>query len=99
MFYMFSFNNEPSKAFGIVWMLVDLILSKNRNFCVQCWNFYSVLEREKIMKFLHSIGIQIVYVLIMFHNFLRYISMVFKSLTTHCSVLDRFCFGCIVYLF
>src|SRR3990170_370692 len=99
MFYMFSFNNVPSKAFGMVWMLVDLILCKNRNFCVQYWNLYFVLEHEKIMKFLNNIGLQIFYVFLIFQNFWRYISMVFKSLTTCCSVFDRFCFWCIVCLF
>jgi hypothetical protein len=66
---MFSFNNAPSKAFGIVWMLVDLILCKNINFCVQCRNFYSVLEREKILKFSYSIGLQIIYVVLFFRIF------------------------------
>src|SRR6266566_2417363 len=99
MFYMFYFNNVPSKAFGIVWMLVDLILCKNKNFCATCWNFYYVLEAAKILKFLHSIGLQIFYVFLIFHYFGRYISMVSKSLTTCCSVFDRFYFQCIVCLF
>jgi hypothetical protein len=29
MFYSFCFNKVPSKAFGIVWMIVDLILWKD----------------------------------------------------------------------
>ena len=38
-------------------MHVDLILCKNRNFCVQCWNFYSVLEHEKILNFLEFLEV------------------------------------------
>ena len=38
MFYSFCFNKVPSKAFGIVWMIVDTFLSKNRNFCAQSQN-------------------------------------------------------------
>ena len=35
MLYSFCINKVPSKAFGIVWMIVDLFLCKNRNFCAQ----------------------------------------------------------------
>jgi hypothetical protein len=30
----------PSKAFGLIWVIVDLILLKNRNFCPQENNSY-----------------------------------------------------------
>ena len=39
MFYCFCFNKVPSKAFGIVWMIVDSIMCKNINFCTQSRNF------------------------------------------------------------
>ena len=51
------------------------------------------------MKFLHSIGIWIFYVVLILKNFWSYISMAFKEIFTDCSVLDRFCFCCIVCLF
>ena len=31
MFDSFCFDKVPSKAFGIAWIIVDLILCKNRN--------------------------------------------------------------------
>src|SRR3990170_4977583 len=100
LFYSFCFNKVPSKTFGIVWMIVDLILCKNRNFCVQCRNYYILLEHRKTLNFLQLMGIQIFYVLLIFQNFWSYISMTLThSFFTYCSILDRFCFQCIVCLF
>jgi hypothetical protein len=73
-------------------MIVLLMLFENRNFCAQCLNSYKLLERDKFLKVLHSIGIQISYIVLMFQNFWSYISMVFVQIITDCSVLDRFCF-------
>jgi len=69
MFDRFCFNKVPSEAFGIVWMIVDLILCKNRNFCSQSRNFENSLERAFDLNFLHMIDIQIAYVVLSFHNF------------------------------
>src|SRR3989337_3278622 len=99
MFYSFYFNKVPSKAFGIVWMIVDLILCKNRNFCVKCRNSYLLLGRGKILKFLKFMGIQIFYVFLIFQNFWSYISITLIQIFTYCSVFDRFCFQYIVCLF
>src|SRR3989337_1610891 len=86
MFYIFCFNKVPSKAFGVVWMIVDLILCKNRNFCVQCRNSYILLERGKILNILQLMGIQIFYVFRIFQNFWSYISMTLIQIFTYCSV-------------
>ena len=98
MFYSFCFNKVPSEAFGIVWMIVDLILCKNRNFCSQSRNFENSQERAFDLEFLHKIDIQIVYVVRIFQNFLSYRGMESFQITTDRSVLNRFCFQCIVSL-
>ena len=51
MFYSFGFNKVPSKAFGIVWMIVDLILCKNRNDAAQYINFRNSPEYGFDLKF------------------------------------------------
>ena len=99
MFYSFCFNKVPSKAFGIVWIIVDLILCKNRNFCVKCRNSYLLVEHGKILIFLQLMVIQIFYVDLFFQNFWSSRSMVILQIITACSVFDRFCFQCIVCLF
>jgi hypothetical protein len=75
------------------------MLFENRNFCVQCWNFDFLLERENLLNVLHNIYIWISHVFHIFQNFLSYISMTLIQIFTDCSVLDRFCFCCIVCLF
>ena len=67
MFYCFCFNKVPSKAFGIVWMIVDLNLCKNRNFCAQSRNFENSLECSFELKFLQVI----IYKFSMLSKFLR----------------------------
>ena len=57
MFYGFCFNKVPSKAFGIVRMIVDLIQCKNRNFCAQSRKFEHSLERDFDPSFLQVIVI------------------------------------------
>ena len=99
MFYCFCFNKVPTKAFGIVWMIVDLKLCKNRNFCAQSRNFENSLERAFDMKFLQVIDIQILYVFLIFLNFWSCRSMAGVQITINCSVFNRFCFQCIVCLF
>ena len=99
MFYCFCFNKVPSKAFGIVWMIVDLILCKNRNFCAQSRNFRNSLESAFDLNFLQVIDIQILYFVLIFQNFGSSISMVGVQITADCSVFDRFYFQCIVCLF
>ena len=99
MFYCFCFNKVPSKAFGIAWMIVDLTLSKNRNFCAQSRKFENSLECAFNLKFLRVIDIQILYVFLIFKNFWSSRSMVGVQITTGSSVFDRFCFQCIVCLF
>ena len=39
MFYSFCFNKVPSKAFGIVWMIVDLILCKKHKLLLPVQKF------------------------------------------------------------
>ena len=99
MFYRFCFNKVPSKAFGIVWMIVNLILCKNRIFCAESRNFKNSLERDFDLNFLQVIDIQIPYVVLMFHNFWSSRSMVVVQIITDYSVFDRFYFQCIVCLF
>ena len=98
MFYCFCFNKMPSKTFGIVWMIVDLNLCKNRNFCARSRSFQNSLERAFDLKFLQVIDIQIPYVVLTFQNCWSSRSMVGVQITTDCSVFDRFCFQCIVCL-
>ncbi len=69
MFYCFCFNKVPSKAFGIVWMIVDLNLCKNRNFCAQSRKFKNSLERDFDLNVLQVIYIQIPYVFLIFRIF------------------------------
>src|SRR3990170_3670502 len=99
MFYSFFFNKLPSKAFGIVWLIVDLILCKNRNFCAQSQNCLNSLERGKTLNCLQFIGIQIFYVVPILQNIWSYRSMTLIQIFTDCSVFDRFCFRSIVCLF
>ena len=73
-------------------MIVDLILCKNKNFCVQLQNFENSLERDKILNFLHNIDIQISYVVLIFQNVWSYRSMESFQITTDCSVFDEFVF-------
>ena len=99
MFYCFCFNKVPSKAFGIVWMIVDLNLCKNRNVCTQSGNFENSLERAFDLNVLQVIDIQILYIFLNFQNFWSRRSMVVIQIITDCSVFDKFCFQCIVCLF
>ena len=50
-------------------MIVDLILLKNKNFCVASRNFKNSLECTFVTKFLQVIDIQILYVLLFFRIF------------------------------
>ena len=75
MFYSFCVNKVPSKAFGIVWMIVDLIMCKKRNFCSQSKNFENSLERAFDLNFLHNIDIQISQIVLLFRNFWIYRSI------------------------
>src|SRR5215216_3626145 len=58
-----------TEAFGIVWMIVDLNLCKNRNFCAHSRNFQNSLERDFDLNFLQVIDIQILYVVLTFRIF------------------------------
>ena len=49
--------------------------------------------------FLHCLSIQFFYCFYFWHNFSSIRSMVNVQIITDCSVLDRFCFWCIVCLF
>ena len=76
-------------------MLVDLVLCRNRNFCVQCLNFHSVLERENFLKFLHSTYMQIVLRCPNFSEFLelqKYVSKI-RSLQTVLFLTDSVLFS------
>ena len=50
-------------------MIVDLILSKNRNFCAQSRNFENSLESAFDLNFLQVIDIQITQVFLFFRIF------------------------------
>ena len=89
----------PSNAFGMIWKIVWLMLLENRNFCVKFWNFYFLLEHKNLLNVLHNIDIWISHVFLIFQNFWSYISLTLIQIFTDCSVLDRFCFCCIVCLF
>ena len=89
----------PSKTFGMVYGVCDLILLKNRYFCSQSRNFVNSLERAFDLKFLQKIDIQISLIFLIFQNVWSYISIRSLQIATDFSVLDRFCFLCIVCLF
>ena len=89
----------PSKAFGMIWVIVDLILLKNRNFCAQKNNFHKSQKRDFSLNFLQKVDIQLSCVFLIFHNFWNYRSIRSSPITTDCSVFDRFCFLCVVCLF
>ena len=89
--FLFKLVFEPSKTFGMVYGVCDLILLKNRNFCSQSRNFVNSLERSFDLKFLQKIDIQIALIFLIFQNFWSYISIIFIHIFTDCSVLDRFC--------
>ena len=72
---------------------------ENRKFCVQCRDFGSVLERQKNLKLLHSIGVWIFLVVWIFQNFLSYRSIRSFQIATDCSVFDRFCFYALLACF
>ena len=99
MFYCFCFNKVPSKAFGIVWMIVDLNLCKNSNFCAQSRNFENSQEHTFDLKLVQVIDIQILCVVLIFQNVWSRRSMVVFQIITDCSVFDRLGFECIVCLF
>ena len=72
---------------------------QNRNFCVQSRNLFCLLERDKILKFLHSVSIWVLEIFLIFQNFLSYRSIRNFQITTDCFFWNRFCFLCIVCLF
>ena len=59
---------------------------------------FFLLERQKFLKFLHSISIQNFYFFLIFQNFWSYISMVKFQITTDCPVRQilflMHCFAC-----
>ena len=48
VFFMFKLVFVPSKAFGMIWVKVDLILLKNKNFCAHENNSQFEPESDKI---------------------------------------------------
>ena len=78
---------DPSKTFGILWYIVDLVLLKNKNFVQKFWIF------------LHKIDIWIAFVFLFFQNFWSYRSIQNIQVATNCSIFDIFCFLCVVCLF
>ena len=51
MFYFFCFNKVPSKAFGIVWMIVDLNLCKKQKLLhsvQEFWKFTRMCFRSEL---------------------------------------------------
>ena len=88
-----------AKPLGSCWVIVDLILLKNKNFCAQRNNFHKSQKRAFCSEFLHKIDIQIAHVVLIFSNLWSYRSIRNIQIATDCSVFDRFCFLCIVCLF
>ena len=86
-----------SKAFGKIWVKVDLILLKNRNFCAHenNSNFWVLLS----WLFLQGINKQIAHVVLIFQNLWSYSSIQSFYIAKDCSAFDRFCFLCVVCLF
>ena len=88
-----------AKPLGSCWVIVDLILLKNRNFYAQKNNFNKSQKRAFVLNVLHKIDIQIFHVVLIFQNFGSYRSIRSSQVATDCSVFDRFCFLCVVCLF
>ena len=89
----------PSKAFGI--MLGDswFDLAEKQKLLRPVEEFLNSHKHDKILNFLHEIGIQIAYVVLIFKNFWSYRSIRSFQIVIDCSIFDRFCFLCIVCLF
>ena len=99
MFYSFCLNKVPSKAFGIAWMIVDLILCKNRNFCTQSRNFKNSLEHAFDLNFLQMIDIQISYVFLIFRIFgVREVWSKSRLLQAVLFLTDLFSLHCVLIL-
>ena len=88
-----------SKAFGMIWVRVDLILLNNRNFCTHEIIFHFVRRVILSWFFLQNINKQIIHVIIIFKNCWSYISILSSQIAIDCLVFDRFCFLCVVCLF
>ena len=88
-----------AKPLGSSWVIVDLILLKNRNFCAHeiILNFNRSMIKYQF--FLHKIKIQISQAFLIVKNFWSYRSVRNTQIATDCSVFDRFCFLCVVCLF
>ena len=99
MFLWFKLVVAPSKAFGIIWEIVDLILFKNKNFCIQKNNFNKSQKHDFALSFLHNINKKNSHVDLIFQNFWSYRSIRSLQIATDYSVFDRFCFLCVVCLF
>ena len=68
-FLWFKLVFVPSKAFGIIWVIVDSILLKNRNFCAQKNNFHKSQKRHFALNYLDKIDIQISHVILIVLEF------------------------------
>ena len=89
----------PSKAFGIMLGASCFDLVEKQKLYEPATEFKKTQKRDKILKFLHKIDIQISHVVLIFLNFWSYRSIRSFQIATNCSIFDRFCFLCVVCLF
>ena len=90
--FMFKLVFVPSKAFGMTQKMSRIDTVQKQKFNVQWGISLILLKRLFDLKFLHSIYIQIIQVVLIVQNFWSYRIMVFVQIITDCSVLDRLCF-------
>ena len=68
MFFAFYFNKVPSKAFGMTHKMSRIDAEPKRKLLTPVHEFYFLLEHDNDLKFLHSLDIQILQVVLIFEN-------------------------------
>ena len=81
-------------------MIVDLILLKNRNFCVQSQNCLDSLERGITLNFLQNNDLRIASILLIFQNFgIKEVLEQFRSSQTVLFLTDSAFFVLFAYFY
>ena len=88
------------RPLGSCWVIVNLILLKNRNLCAQKNNFHKSQKRAFALNFLHKIDIKISHSILGFQNFWSYRSILSSLITTYCFVFWQILFSlrCVLVL-
>ena len=69
MFCVFYFNKVPSKAFGMTHKMSKIDAEPKQKLLTPVQEFSFLLERDNDLKFLQSVDIQILQVVIIFQKF------------------------------